>query len=350
MKKSLISRILHKNRYLSLTLFQMTILFISCTEPSITNIYPYELKWNLLSNPILSLEDRMLKDQAVVFHEGYFYIYASARFEESRTNPDRMKTYFYRTKDFLTYDELYDPNIDGIHSPDIVQNGDHWIMVFQKYVQSEFGETRNLLYAVSYDLIHWSEARYLLEDQVIQEDHIDGAIAIEGGYYFIGFKRNQLFSITRSNERDFNQEWMDYTFAYPGEVGDWAENYQFIKINHQWRMIATARNPDGADCEGGYTCDHEPFLYKKAESSEPDTSLASWIHWVDKTHIIVPHEDWNKEMHANSAYLCDWTDYDGYYYLFYAGANDSESFQGRGHGKIGVVRSRDLKNWVLPGH
>ena len=60
-------------------------------------------------------------------------------------------------------------------------------------------------------------------------------------------------------------------------------------------------------------------------------------------------EDWNRVMHANSAYLCDWREHDGHFYLFYAGANDDVSFERRGHGKIGVVRSRDLIDWRLPG-
>lgn len=54
-------------------------------------------------------------------------------------------------------------------------------------------------------------------------------------------------------------------------------------------------------------------------------------------------------MCANSAYLCDWRKYDGHFYLFYAGAMDDRSFERRGHGMIGVVRSRDLLQWRLPG-
>ena len=45
----------------------------------------------------------------------------------------------------------------------------------------------------------------------------------------------------------------------------------------------------------------------------------------------------------------DWRERDGHFYLFYAGSNDGERFSGRGHAKIGVARSTDLKTWTLPG-
>jgi hypothetical protein len=51
---------------------------------------------------------------------------------------------------------------------------------------------------------------------------------------------------------------------------------------------------------------------------------------------------------ADCAFLADWRQYDGYFYLFYAGSDDGDSFQLRGHGKIGVARSRDLVEWRAP--
>ena len=50
-------------------------------------------------------------------------------------------------------------------------------------------------------------------------------------------------------------------------------------------------------------------------------------------------------MHANTGYLNDFRAEDGFFYLTYSGSIDSESFQGRGHGKIGIARSRDLVHW-----
>jgi len=50
-------------------------------------------------------------------------------------------------------------------------------------------------------------------------------------------------------------------------------------------------------------------------------------------------------MHANTGYLNDFRAEDVFFYLTYSGSIDSESFQGRGHGKIGIARSRDLVHW-----
>jgi hypothetical protein len=43
------------------------------------------IDWDNLTNPILVRENCMLKDQAVVFHKGWFYIFTSHRFEDGYT-------------------------------------------------------------------------------------------------------------------------------------------------------------------------------------------------------------------------------------------------------------------------
>jgi hypothetical protein len=95
-----------------------------------------------------------------------------------------------------------------------------------------------------------------------------------------------------------------------------------------------------------YTCNHEPFIYTMDGAG---SELGDWTRWIEKTHLQVPFEQWNTIMHANSGYLTDWRAYDGYFYLFYAGSVDGDRFDGRGHGKIGVARSRDLREWRVAG-
>jgi hypothetical protein len=192
-------------------------------------------------------------------------------------------------------------------------------------------------------LLHWADKQELLPTIQRFARHIDGAFAVDGGYVYLGYKRWQTFYITRSPRPVWEGQFLPPVQASAG--GEWAENFQFLNIDGQWRMLATARDPQQSD-GGGYTASHEPFLYTMEGRGE---ILADWARWHNKRQLIVPSEEWNSVMHANSGYLCDWRAGDGYFYLFYAGAADSTSFEGRGHGKIGMARSTDLETWHVPG-
>jgi hypothetical protein len=196
--------------------------------------------------------------------------------------------------------------------------------------------------------------------------NIDGALARAGSHFILGYKKNQKFYVTRSTTGALDGSWDKPLQARPGEresfldyippyytfIGGWAENYQFINIDGKWHLIATAYV--GTPYQKlksfvfGYTAGHETFIYAMKEEATGDNPK-DWSNWVNKTRIEVPDEGWNRVMRSNSGFLCDWREYDGYFYLFYAGADDSDSFAGRGHGKIGVIRSRDLITWELPG-
>ena len=39
---------------------------------------------------------------------------------------------------------------------------------------------------------------------------------------------------------------------------------------------------------------------------------------------------------------------DGFFYLLYAGTDEVSSYEGRGHVKLGLARSRDLVTWEVP--
>jgi hypothetical protein len=309
------------------------------------------INWSDLKNPVLSVPDRMLKDQAVVYFNGWFYVFCSIRFESGDPNRHDKIPCIYKTRDFRTYECLYDDDLNirwgstvkrGTGSPDLTYISGVWHMVRQSGPDGT--GRRNIFYSMSDDLEDWGPSWQLNPGLRLNARRIDGALAYEGGYYFLGYKSRQRFRVTRSKTGELDGRWLRSRSADAG--GGWAENYQFIKIDGTWRMIATARDPDKPMSINDYTGSHEPFIYTMdGDGSE----LTHWTRWVDKRHLEVPLEDWNRVMHANSAYLCDWREYDGYFYLFYAGANDSESFERRGHGKIGVVRSRDLADWRLPG-
>jgi hypothetical protein len=313
------------------------------------------IDWAGLRNPVLSDDSVSLKDPCVVYRDGTFYVFTSGA--------------SYRTKDFKRYEGPF----EGYGSPDITRLGhDSYIMVYQVKDTEHPGPAagvdpdspdnlyRRLFYKTSPDLEHWSEGDDLFP-ALPPDRNIDGALALQGDRFYLGFKKGatvQEFRVARSIEASIDGRWTDPQKAHAGEgclldklipiIGDtitrWAENYQFIRIDGTWRMIATARDP-ARPIDFGYMRSHEPFIYRLGG---PEDSLESWTNWVDKTQLMVPYEDWNTLMHANSAYLCDWRDHDGYFYLFYAGTNQ-ETEDGRGHGRIGVVRSKDLADWRLPG-
>jgi len=315
----------------------------------------FPIDWEGLSNPVLSDEEIALKDASVVYREGVFHFFASGG--------------SYRSRDLKHFEGPF----EGYGSPDVtrLENG-LYIMVYQARDLENPGpgtgvdpfspenRHRRLCYRTSPDLVNWSEGQEIFP-ALAPDRNIDGALARQGDRYFLGFKTGvllQQFNVARSGGPGIDGSWEGPLKAYAGEgcwidkifpiIGDtitqWAENYQFIRIDNRWRMLATARHPD-RPIDFGYMGSHEPFLYELEGQGE---ELEDWTRWVNKTQVLVPSERWNTLMHANSGYLCDWREHDGYFYLFYAGT-DQETEDGRGHGRIGVVRSRDLVNWNLPG-
>lgn len=322
----------------------------------VKNIEPKKesfIDWINLSNPILAMPDRMLKDQAVVYHNGSFYIFSSARFEN---NDSTNKNVFYRTQDFKTYEEFFDENIAEGGSPDIIHVDDTFYIVFQKAVPSWYPKMHRLYYSTSTNLINWSQPKELAPDIQPYMRHIDGALAYEDGYFYLGYKGWQTFFVTRSVNKELDGNWLRARWSWPGGPFNWAENYQFIKIDGIWHMIATSRLTYDSILDyflglirrvlHPYVASQAPYIYTMEGYGN---CIKHWTRWVNKTYLDVPTEDWNQLMTANSAYLCDWREYDGYFYLFYAGTNDWLKFEERGHCKIGVARSKDLVQWHLPG-
>ncbi len=120
------------------------------------------------------------------------------------------------------------------------------------------------------------------------------------------------------------------------------ENFQFLVIDGVWHVLATTIPI------------HVPALFRLV--GDP-ANPSSWLHWQKVATFDVPQEAWNRgetagidHETANSAYLCDARRADGYWYLFYAGSEELTSFEGRGHAKIGIARSRDLRSWTVPPH
>lgn len=245
-----------------------------------------------------------------------------------------------RTRDFKTYEYLMSAPVFGM-APRFYRDAETWHVFFQL---SAPDADRRIYHASSATLTDWTTPKEAWAQVQPGKRHIDPAIAREGGRYYAGFKSGQQFYVMRSVGDALDFRWETPVKAH---TDGWCEAYQFVKIDGQWHMMATGRAPQGFETGGnGYTGSHEPYLYTMQGDG---TELAHWAQWTNKRHIPLPFSDWNRVMHANSAYLCDWRDHDGWFYLFFAGANDDTLCRGRGHCKIGVARSRDLVRWYLPG-
>lgn len=290
------------------------------------------IPWDKMKNPVLASTHGAIKNQAVLFFQGWFWFFPAIDTPDGRT--------YVRTRDFSVYECAEDLGYVGMSPRFLYQNG-QWHAFSQL---SAPDANRRIYYSTSSDLIHWSkpvESWFNVQKGV---RHIDAAVAWDHGRYHAGFKSDQQFHVMRSKSSKLDFHWEEPVAV---KSAGWCEAFQFIKIEDQWRMVATARGPDGYQTgTNGYTGDHEPYIF----TMDGDGSKAEhWAQWTDKTHIALPFSDWNTVMHANTAYLCDWREYDGWFYLFFSGANDSELCRRRGHCKIGVARSRDLKKWYLPG-
>ena len=291
-----------------------------------------EIDWENLRNPILASRHGAIKNQAVLYHGGWFWIFPTLDLEQG--------TAFVRTRDFKTYEYLTPAPVFGM-APRFCRDGETWHVLFQL---SAPDADRRIYHASSATLVDWTAPREAWAQTQPGARHIDAAIACEGGRYYAGFKSGQRLHVMRSVG-----EALDFRWEAPvrAQTDGWCEAYQFIKIDGQWHMMATGRAPKGFQTVGNdYTGSHEPFLHTMDGAG---TELAHWARWTNKRHIPLPFSDWNRVMHANAAYLCDWRGHDGWFYLFFAGANDDTLCRGRGHCKIGVARSRNLERWYLPG-
>jgi hypothetical protein len=322
------------------------------------------IPWAALRNPILARPDRMLKDQAVAYSEvdQQFYLLSSTRFEPTDPEAETKARVFFTTRNFKDYSEFTVAGLNmpgaSFGSPDLTRIDGLWHLVYQKR-PSPTAETFRLFHTTSRDLHAWAEPQPLVLALAPDQSLIDGALAKEGAHFFLGFKQrqHQAFYVTGLASAGLTGEWDKPQRALAGTndpndpIWGFAENYQFIKIDHVWRMIATGRDPEGLRCGTDarlyeYACSHEPFIYTLAGDG---SQLRHWSRWRRKTRLRIPYEGWNSIMHANAAFLVDWRAYDGFFYLFYAGAQDGLRFERRGHAKIGVARSRDLIHWRLPG-
>jgi hypothetical protein len=293
--------------------------------------------WKTLRNPIFAL-DHMVKDQATRLVKGRWHLFYSERTE---AGAGQGGTGHAVSRDLARWKEA--AAVQHWGSPDITRASDgRYLITYQQQLPSN-PEVSKLHFVAAKDVTgKWSEPVRLIPGIFEEERTIDGAFAHTRHGLFLLFKRGAHTAVEQHDELAWSPSGSpDGPWTYLGESDlPWSENFQFLPINGTWHVLVTEIPI------------HRPALYRIAgDPADPE----SWRRWRLVRHFEVPQEAWNSGQTpgvthetANSAYLCDARRLDGNWYLFYAGSSELTSFDGRGHAKIGVARSKDLERWEVP--
>jgi hypothetical protein len=303
------------------------------------------IDWTHLSNPVLSYPNWSIKDAAMAYHDGTFYVFFSAFYPEH----GRVRSHVVEvsTRDFKHFSaplfnfDGEDNGWIGMCSPDVQFLYGRYVMTFNSW-GDEPGKPNELFYMTSDDLIHWSRRRPLALNLtgIGDQDVIDAALAQAGNGYYLAYKEQ-----TRGKHKRPKMAFamsLRGPFAYVGnglplllmangkDNGLPHENYEFISTNGHWYMLTTDYVPQA------------PYLYELDNGSH-------WLRWTRGYTFNIPHERFNTENVANASALYDWRQYDGYYYLIYAGHTEGVTYANRGWNQLGLARSKDLVHWSVPG-
>jgi hypothetical protein len=308
--------------------------------PSASGRPPF-VEWGRLRNPVLEYPEWSVKDATVIHRDGVFYLFFSAFYEDR--GRVRCHVAEVSTRDFKTYSAPLlnfagvEEGFVGMCSPDVTGAGGEYVMTFNSWGDKP-GAPNQLFYRTSHDLVRWSPRRPLAANLTAGKRAIDAALAFTGDRYYLLWKEVQQtrLSVRRKLDGEFTPAGSGApTFVKAdGADASWHENYQFIKLDGRWRVLATGSR-------------HEPFLYRMKGRGAAD---GDWLEWVDGYRLNVAAEGFNTDNRANAAALQDWRRHDGHFYLLYAGRTDNKSYAGRGWNRLGLSRSKDLVNWVPAGN
>jgi len=330
------------------------VLSVGLSSPSLAQRKPF-IDWMNLHNPVLSYPNWSIKDAAMAYRDGTFYVFFSAFYPEGgriRSHVAEVSTRDFRHFSAPIFD--FDGEEDGwigMCSPDVQRLYGKYVMTFNSWGDKP-GKPNQLFYMTSDDLIHWSERKALGLNltEVGNQRVIDAALApADGGYYLV--YKDSTPGIHNRPRMAFSTS-LDGPFHYLGDGivallmkdgkdnGYFHENYEFLHTNGQWYLLATdylhnAQNRDKYEVQA-------PYFYELERGSD-------WLKWNRGYTFDIPGEEFNVESIANAAAVYDWRKHDGYYYLIYAGRNDGQTYAKRGWNRLALARSKDLVHWSVPG-
>jgi hypothetical protein len=324
------------------------IVLLAATCGSNTGTPASVISWERLHNPILGYPDLAVKDPALVRDQGRWVAAFSAVSAKGQ-----WRIGIATSSDLRLWSPLaempHDPAIEGEASPDAgrAPHGD-FVVTYQSFVHDRGGGQAKLYYRTTRDLRIFSPARPLAHElhPGTDERMIDGALAWTPAGLLLAYKYGpvsgrQAFELARSSTGTLDGPWALVGRPTISVYGDTVENYQFVRFEGRWYLIATSN------------AFNRPFLFELAgDPSAP----RGWLVWSRGRELAVPQEGWNPGTgttgvtfeHANSAYLLDQRVIDGHFYLLYADSPELTSFGGQGHARLGLARSADLERWSVP--
>lgn len=299
------------------------------------------IDWKSLHNPILSYPNWSIKDVAMAYQGGVFYVFFSAFYEDG--GQIRSHVVEVSTRDFKAYSDPifnFDGQEDGwigMCSPDVQRVGKEYVLTFNSWGDKP-GKFDALFYMKSADLVHWSKRFPLAADFTAGRRVIDAALAeADGGYYLIfkeglkGMKPRMGFGKSLDGPFKFAGSGQPSLLMADGkENGLIHENYEFLRIDGKWHLLTTDYTPPHA------------YLYTLEDNSR-------WLNWTQGYQLNIPQEHFNTDNLDNAGALYDWRAHDGYFYFIYAGREERATYLKRGWNRLALARSKDLVHWMVAG-
>ncbi len=290
------------------------------------------IDWSKLKNPVYQKDGWSVKDASMIYHEetGYFHLFFSAFFESDGRIRSHVAS--VKTKDFISFSEPVfvwhgkEIGYKGFAAPEILKVEDKYILTYNSWGDKP-GKFNQLFYAVSTDLENWDKHHHLAGNITENRRVIDAAMTVRDGKYILNYKTGLL----KQKSRIATADSLEGPWKRIGQpIKTWMENGQFIDLDGKLHLLMTG--------EG-----HLPYLSQFVGGGKNPL-----LNWGDLRKFELPLESFNTHDRANAAHLKDWRNFDGYFYLLYAGTTESDSYIGRGDNKLGLARSKDLIHWKVP--
>jgi hypothetical protein len=302
------------------------------------------INWKSLRNPVLSYPNWSIKDAAMAFRQGTFYVFFSAFYEDH----GRVRSHVVEvsTRDFRTYSRpIFDFDGEkagwiGMCSPDVQKLGGIWELSFNSWGDDP-KRPDQLFYITSTDLVHWSSRHALAPNLTAGHGVIDLSVTRTGSRYYAIWKQGRnrrtmhprLASATRLGGpwHEVGSGDASLKMADGKENGLIHENFEFIWIDGVLHLLSS-----------DYPHGHHEYLYTLLDPSNP-------LEWGKGFELQVPAQSFNQMVHCDAAAVYDWRKHDGYFYLIYAGRNEQTTYLHRGWNRLALARSRDLVHWSPAG-
>ncbi len=301
------------------------------------------LRWRGLRNPVLAYPRWSIKDAAMAWRAGRFYVFFSAFYRDRgqvRSHVVEVSTRGFRrfSPPLVNFDGRRD-GWTGMCSPDVRRRpGGGYVMTFNSWGDQPHRPDQ-LFYRTSRDLERWSPRRPLAAGLTRGQRVIDAALApVRGGFYLIWKENMHPMRPRLAFAAHLRGPWRFVGSGLPRlrmaggrDDGLTHENFTFARIGGRWRLYAS---------DYGRGRRHQ-VLYTQARAGD-------WLHWTGGVNLQLPRQRFNRRT-DDAGFIINWRRHDGYVYVIYAGRNETRSYLHRGWNRLALARSRGLRHWAAAG-